>query len=384
MTVGTKAPLAGPTNTEVLRSATALDEIREAWDALFARDPEAHAFQAWIPTIRLWQMERHEVEPRVIAVRSADGGLVALFALAIERRPHGPLVLSSLRPLAAPRYSHTHPLIDPAARAEAEDAVCAAFIDLSGEVDEVDIRFARHARWLTRPSPGIEAAATDVTTVETRIPRRVSRWDELLSRSSRYNIRRDSRLLRAAHPIHVTMLTTAGEVARWWPPFRLLHTTRSRAMGRRAYFEMGESPTRFAPMLLEMIEARLAEFHVMTSDDALVAGQIVFRHGGTAHSYRITFDEAFGRYGPGTLLQAEVMQRSIDLGDERFDFGHGHEAYKLRWGNERSRALQIHGGHGFRFRLAKGYSALAMTAARTGLIGSAHAEAQATTNEADA
>lgn len=369
-------------NTEIVRSETGLEELRSDWEALFTRDTEAHAFQAWLPTVRLWQMQSDEAEPRVITVRTADGHLVALFALAVERKRHGPVVLTRLRPLAAPRYSHTHPLIDPMVRLKAEAAVCEAFLALSEDVDEVDVRFARHTRWLT-PSPrGIDVVTTDVVAVETRIESTTTRWEELLSRSSRYNVRRDGRLLRAAYPIETRRLTESSDVEWWWPSFRLLHTTRCRALTRRAYFELGDAPTRFAPMLLEMIEAGLAEFHVMTSDETLVAGQIVLRHGRTAHSYRITFDEAFGRFGPGTLLQADVMQRSIDLGDERFDFGHGHEAYKLRWGNERMKVLQVHHGNGLRFRIGRGYSALARTLAGAGLIG--HRSAPTDEGQSDA
>lgn len=73
----------------------------------------------------------------------------------------------------------------------------------------------------------------------------------------------------------------------------------------------------------------------LKSNQETIASLYVFKERGTYHAYQGGFDERFGKYGPGTLLDAMAMRYGLEKdGIKFFDFGYGAQAYKTRFPHE--------------------------------------------------
>jgi CelD/BcsL family acetyltransferase involved in cellulose biosynthesis len=52
---------------------------------------------------------------------------------------------------------------------------------------------------------------------------------------------------------------------------------------------------------------------------------------GCEHLLKLGHDAELNRFGPGTVLTADVLQAAFERGLKRYSFGGGDDAYKLRW-----------------------------------------------------
>ena len=62
---------------------------------------------------------------------------------------------------------------------------------------------------------------------------------------------------------------------------------------------------------------------------------------GTEHLLKLGHDAELNRFGPGTVLTAEVLQAAFERGVRRYDFGGGDDSYKLRWAQELRCSLRM-------------------------------------------
>ena len=81
-----------------------------------------------------------------------------------------------------------------------------------------------------------------------------------------------------------------------------------------------------------MAQADLAWMDSIKDDDKIVGAALNLIHGQTVSYYLGGFDAAYNQMRPGTVLFAEVIERSIAAGHARYDFLRGAEPYKYKWG----------------------------------------------------
>lgn len=357
------------TTTSTATTGDALHALRAEWSALHRRDPRATAYQAWSPQVRHWEMRADGSLPRVAVIRTgnaaAPGTCIAILPCARERRRHGLLRLTVLRPLAQPTWPVMAPLIDPE---HADAALAALWQWLSSEaaaVDRVDLRFVRPGSWLdTSPPDGWRRLQTPVPTTRATFPPGVSEWSQLLSRDARRKVRKAQRRLEEATSATVVRADSSEAVAHWLSAFQRCHSERARALGRTPLFDIGTTALQFGGMLNEMIAEELAELHVLAAGERFLAGQITFRDPGLTHGYRRTFDPEFAAIAPGTVLAAAVIQQVLDRGDRAMDFGLGTDEYKSHWATDTDTTWQVTHARGSRVRLARAYTALSRLVAR--------------------
>lgn len=343
-----------------VRDQAGLEELRPHWDRLAGQGGTPWGYHGWTAHVHHHVMRADGSIPHVAVARTASGQIVGLIPTAIGTMRHGPLTLQVLRPLAQQTWPDFALLVDPAHDDDAPPALHGWLSRTAREVDRVDLRFIRNADGpLAAPAGPLEFGVTPVPTFRVTFPEGTSEWPALLGRHARQAIRNQERRLTADHAATMTTLHDPAAIDRWIGPFQSLHTDRARLLGRDLLFEIGTTGRDFGPMLRLLVAAGAAEFHVLTTGDRLIAGQVTFRAGPTTHDYRRAFDDEFAKYGPGSVLQAAVMQRSLDRGDRHFDFGLGSGAHKSRWATRSEPTFRLHHAHGVRHAALACYTRLA-------------------------
>jgi CelD/BcsL family acetyltransferase involved in cellulose biosynthesis len=86
-------------------------------------------------------------------------------------------------------------------------------------------------------------------------------------------------------------------------------------------------------------------FHIrfLTVNDQPIAGTFGLLEGDHYYSLQIVHDPAFGRYSPGTLLEALEMEECFARGYREYDFLGGFLNNKRRWTSQGRRTVQVHG-----------------------------------------
>jgi CelD/BcsL family acetyltransferase involved in cellulose biosynthesis len=315
-----------------------LETLRIEWENLFARDPRASVYQAWLPQVRHWQMRQDGSTPRVITVRDDSGLLVGLLPGAAVNRRRGPFSGSIIRPLAQQTWPDFSALIDPIVGAP--QVMAELLGTLAGELsrkDRLDLRFIRPDSWLGQgelDALSLHRQPTAVTTSRMVYPAGATDWGAQVSRNTRYTVKLQQRRLVADHGAVIEAVKDCEAVLHWCVPYQEMHSLRSRETQRTVVFGIGNSAGGFPLMLSEMITAQMAEFHIIRIGSRLIAGQVTFHDAKLSHDYRRTFDVELAAYGPGHILHAAAVQRSLDRGDLGFDLGLGSDSYKAKWSNQ--------------------------------------------------
>lgn len=342
-----------------------LTALKSDWDRLAALDITRSAYRGWTAQVHHHLMRADGSIPHVGVFRNSSHEVVGILPTAIGTTRHGPIRVRVLRPLAQQTWPDLAALVDPQHDVEVSSTLHDWLARVAGQVDRIDLRFVRDPEGPLTPIAGpLRLEATPVPTFRVTFPDGTRQWSELLGRHARQAIRNQERRLLADHGATISTLTVPSEIQRWIGPFQSLHTHRAQALGRDRLFEIGTTGRDFGNMLTIMIQAGQAEFHVLTAGDRLIAGQITFRAGTTTHDYRRAFDEEFSRYGPGSVLQAAVLQHRIDQGDTDFDFGLGAGEHKSRWATGTNRTFRVHHAHGLRHAALVAYARVAKVRAR--------------------
>lgn len=71
-----------------------------------------------------------------------------------------------------------------------------------------------------------------------------------------------------------------------------------------------------------------AVLSALYAGENLAAVHFGLRSHGVLHSWFPAYDVALGRYSPGAVLTLKILERCVEHGVERYDFGKGPEAYK--------------------------------------------------------
>jgi CelD/BcsL family acetyltransferase involved in cellulose biosynthesis len=88
-------------------------------------------------------------------------------------------------------------------------------------------------------------------------------------------------------------------------------------------------------------ERGLLRLAVLSTGGRPIAFNLAIEDNGTEHLLKLGHDAELNRYGPGTVLTAEVLRSAFERGLRRYDFGGGDDAYKLRWASELRSSLRM-------------------------------------------
>lgn len=315
---------------EEVTTADALEQLRPAWSALWARCPDATPFQAPEWLIPWW---RHfgVGDLWVLALRQGEAlvGLVPLYLYATEDRPTRTVMLlgtgntdyldALLAPLHAPEllaavFDHLHQhrhrwdvcdlqqlrpgsallaATPPRAwRDEVDDqAICPALVlppaDAAAGIPSGFLKKLRYYRRRSKRTGTVRVEAAEEDNFE-------ELFDALLCLHGARWAEQDESGVLAGRDV------------------RRFHETVARGMLRRG--------------LLRLYGYRL--------DGRLVASYYGFTHRRRAYYYLSGFDPSFDKLSLGNQIVHYAVEAAVEEGVETFDFLRGQEAYKYRWGAE--------------------------------------------------
>ena len=76
-------------------------------------------------------------------------------------------------------------------------------------------------------------------------------------------------------------------------------------------------------------------------DGVPAAMEFAFRIDGVCHPLWVALDTKFKDYSPGAVLKALIIRSLIHDGVRAYDFMQGGESYKLRWGTEERKYVNL-------------------------------------------
>jgi CelD/BcsL family acetyltransferase involved in cellulose biosynthesis len=298
---------------------------RQEWAALAERSGSVFATPEWH---ELW-LARRRCEPRLTALRDAEGKLRAVL----------PLVLERIGPLRLLRFSghgpgdENGPVCAPADRA-------AAVIALEELLARV-----RHDVFVGEQLPpwaGVGRVLSREASPLVRIDGRS--WDELLaarSRNFREQARRRERKLAREHDLRFR-LSDASQLDGDLRTLFRLHRARwdgaDTSFGSREPFHRA-----FAAVACERGWLRLWLLEV---DGNAVAAWLGFRFGGADSYYQLGRDPAWDRASVGFVLLAHTIREAAADGRREYRFLRGDESYKDRFADADDGLVTVGSGHG--------------------------------------
>ena len=182
-------------------------------------------------------------------------------------------------------------------------------------------------------------------------------WDDyvrVIGRSNRAEMARQWRRLREQGQVVIQRVQTFAELEQAWDILLRLHQARTDAVGERSAFLAAPTRAFHEGFLRVALECGWLRFYLLRVDGRGVAANYCVSLGGRVSGLQTSFDEAWGRYGVGTLLMGHALQEAVAEGASEFDLLRGAETYKQqKWAAQLRRdvSLVVY-GHRPRVRLA--------------------------------
>ena len=298
--------------------------LRDEWDALWRRTPDASPFQspAWLLP---WWRQFGTGLPRVTVLRErrALAGVLPLYVLDVQQvrklLPIGAGITDYQDALIGPEAppGAAHVLLDLALREAARDGV--AVCDLIDVPPDALLRTATSAPvWSeTDPCP-VLSLSPGMDGLRASIP-------SLTHRKLRMNRNRAERIGGATIAV-----ATAETLPALLEVLFHLHESRWSGNGVLADPRVRAFHREAAPLLLAAGALRL---QVLSLCGTIVAACYAFLAGSRRIMFYLSgYDAAFARQSPGTLLLGAMLEDAVREGREEAHFLRGGERYKYAWG----------------------------------------------------
>ncbi len=322
--------------TEIVAASPRLTELDRPWQDLW-RQAEANVFQShpWIAT--WWRSVAERPGYRlVVALAWSDDRLVGVLPLAIDRQGH----VRMLRWAAELFSDYCDALIEPG---QESWPVLAALWECVVQAGGFDVVSLRQVRPDARARPLLDAIAERAGRPGLEQTNRclgISRdWPDgqaffrSLGKKGRNNHTRGKRILAEL----------GGEVAfRCYGPEQPLSEVLDQLLAlKRDWLRANDPGSPLLGLDGEVVRALLdaaaasdqLRAFTIECDEKLVAASANFLRGDTMQAYLTSYDAAFGRASPGTILIVDYTLWAFDRGMRYVDFLRGDEAFKLGMAN---------------------------------------------------
>jgi CelD/BcsL family acetyltransferase involved in cellulose biosynthesis len=320
--------------SELVTDLASLAALAPAWDALAAANGLPQMSPAWV--LAWWRhVAPPGAEPRAVAVRDGDR-LVGLAPFYVE-------------PGGGGRVDYRLPGIEIAARLaplaladrewEVAEAIGAALAGADPRPDALRLEGPPlEAHWLTAlrdawPGPLRPPLRRMLVDGNPMMWMTESSFEDWLGGRSP-NFRQQMRRLRrrfadAGGSSRVAVRATLADDA---AALTRLHALRWEGRGHSNLVDLGE---RFTDFVVELGERLLDEdrfaLHLLELDGAPICAQLFVRAGGTTLFVNGGWDERHAAFKPSLLCLLDAVEEAFAVGADRFDFGVGVQAYKLRF-----------------------------------------------------
>lgn len=319
---------------EIVTDSARLAEIGPAWDELWSRtDSLVFQSHAWISAWWHTLPDRDNKQLRIGLVWNGDR-LDAVMPLCLHRR-------RGLRFLewAANSYSdYEDVLAGPDCPTAALGRLWAELAGLGGFDIALLNRLQPGARM--RELAASRARPTLVPNHRSEVSHRVTgawttgaAWFDSQSKKARQNYRRGQNAMSEFGVAQFRLLAEDEPLA---PVLARLSALKRKWLDARghasALFEEGD--VALSALVEALARAGVLRIFVLELDGLIVAISINFEQHGTLMAFVTTYDPAFERASPGTLLMSDYIMWAFDHGLHTVDFLCGAEAFKQRFGTE--------------------------------------------------
>lgn len=333
------------------RSFAELEPLREEWDR-FVAACGATAYHSF-DQCRIWWEHYGRGRRLLVFVVRADGAMVALLPMFVERRWLGPVWLDVAALVGS---DSTLPVLELAARESAAEESVRLVLDrlLGSERCDV-VRFAPLAgdagaaavRAATKALGSRARLVSDCVTGPYTLfclPETFDAYLASIGKSQRSNYRRGMKQLREAHDVLLDVVSDPSELAREFPKFKALHDAQWASERKLGHF--GDWP-RGAAYHEDLVRAHAREGRAhlvrMSLGGRVVSYQLCYAIGRTLHWFlpARVLDPELERFSLGRLGLAQLVEFAIGAGYRRIDGGLGHYDYKVQLGGEERPVLSM-------------------------------------------
>jgi CelD/BcsL family acetyltransferase involved in cellulose biosynthesis len=339
----------------VITNPQSLAQYREAWDAVYDADDEAHFFLSW--SYMSWRLQNHGARcfVMVATAEAAPATPVAFFPLTTWRQQKGDVVRHEVTTAGSPAADYTGFICRPEYAKEASAAFANALKSLIPQLrwddlnlDNIRMSDERLNRFLSRFHSSqfdvLLKSAMNADEIDNAIcpyvalPEDWERYlNEVLSANMRQKLRRLLRQVEASPELRFaqsTPDTIEGDVG------ALLHLW-STKWGPRKQGDMEAIRARLGSMLMHFYGEGKLFLPSLQRNGTIVSALAIFVDRST-RSYLFLLagrDETFSGPSPGLCLHAHAIRHAIENGFRTYDFLRGDEAYKFSFG-AKSRAIR--------------------------------------------
>jgi CelD/BcsL family acetyltransferase involved in cellulose biosynthesis len=150
----------------------------------------------------------------------------------------------------------------------------------------------------------------------------------------RFSISHQHRVLQKRHQLTLRQSGSEAESLQWLRVLAAWQKTRWSDRGIQGKFEIEKRRRFYESFVSAIFRVSTLSFWAMFADDRLVALELGCRFRAQYIGIHPSFDPDLASCSPGVVLRALVLQKLIEQGTRRYDFGAGDETYKVRWANE--------------------------------------------------
>lgn len=328
-------------HTEVVRTESELIGLKDDWRSLLKDAQGVPVFLTWEWITAWWRHYGHEHSLYVIAVRDDAGALVGLAPLMLMKNGWGPLAVRRLVFVGAGVAYPAH--LDILAHADNRQAVTLAFLDFlrdrKSEWDMLELVSLAENSPLKphlQKAGGQYAEGYSMPCPYVALP---DNWDtyenQHLSSSLRKNIAYYRRRIERDYPDQVAFESIADVkgLAVALSALREMHINRWSSAGQTTPFENAQ----YIAFLDDFSAAALAggwlRLVVLRVRDEIAAVNYCCKQGDVYYGYQRAFSQEWGKYSPGRLLMAHLIQMAIQEGARELDMLHGAAGAKDEWGS---------------------------------------------------
>ncbi len=319
---------------ECVTSRDRLAEVAAAWQALWVRSgSDIFQHHRWIDTWAQHTAARRDTQMRIMLAWQS-GRLVAVLPCAVRR-------IRGLRTLqwAAQNFNdYCDAIVDPDGDWRIGLAALWEQLLQQGGVDLVQLLQvrpdARVRRLLARQSSAltIDDRHEQCLRIDCRWPNGEAYFRNL-NRKARSNHTRGKRIIEEIGGTAVFRRIEGDEdpgPALVW----LLEMKRDWLMKRDPASPLLASDAGLLRALMEVsLQIGIGTLFVIESGNAIVAASLNFLYDAKMQAYVMSYDPAFERASPGTILMVEYSKWAFDRGLRHMDFLRGDETFKFRLGN---------------------------------------------------
>ncbi len=323
---------------EVLQGASAIDALRDEWQALF-RVAGASPFLSW-EWMSAWHQSLNQQRTPYLLCARLGGVLIGLLALGVEELPVFGSVKRVRRLSLLGEGFGGADYLDLLAKPETAPAAATAIFDHLARKTDFDLL---ELDGLAADSPNLALLAERFESSQQFRHRCATRfvcpqielagdWSSLLKRSRRSdNFKRRLRQIRNYNGFEYRSVTAPAEAEAALERFFTLHDARWAAQGGSDFTGHASLRAFHRDLVQRLAQAGLLRFDELWIEGACRASIYAIDDGQRYCFYNSGYDQAWKHASPGLVLLGLSIEAALQRGVKYYDLLRGDEGYKFDW-----------------------------------------------------